>query len=513
MGIDLSKKRSKASLFSATLLSATCMVGSGWLFSAQLSARAAGNWSFLAYFLSAVIVAAVGMCLSKVVGVYPVRGATARSSSLSHNSLFGMPFAFANWFGIMVTVATEAQATTQYLSAAIGSDYLMQNSSLTYAGKSLALMILFLYLMINYYGIKVLARVNNVVSVLKIFTPIFTILVLIIAAFHEGTGGTQNFYLTTNSEFTPSDAIGAIIGAGLIYSFNGFQTSVAYASEIENPKRNVPISIITSIGIVLVLYLGLQYAFMASVPHEILLMKGGWSGMNFSSPLLNLSMLLGLNFLAILLLADSVISPSGTGYAYLGASSRMLYGMAKEKQVPGFIAKLDPIYNFSKRSMLINFFLVAIVLWNAKNWSCLMIVVTGYHTIGYMAAPVSMGGIFPKYRPFGIVVFIILGLVMNTISSSHLLAMNLSLTTVMVIYSSIQNRIGISLSKILYFNCPFLLYLWIIYLVDNVWITVIISAIVYVSLTNKRYVSFCRTSIARNDTELDEQRNTVKESN
>ncbi len=116
------------------------------------------------------------------------------------------------------------------------------------------------------------------------------------------------------------------MGAGLIYSFNGFQLAVAFASEIEKPKRNVPLSIIFSIVIVMFVYMALQLAFMGAVPHDML--QAGWSSLNFHSPLVNLAMLLGLNFLMILLMADSVISPSGTGYAYLGGSARMFYAMA-----------------------------------------------------------------------------------------------------------------------------------------------------------------------------------------
>ena len=419
MGKGFVPKKASVSLLSATLLSATCMIGSGWLFSAQLTAKIAGNWAFLAWILAAVLITMVGLCLAKVVAKYPVRGATTRSSALSHNGIFGMPFAFANWFGIMVVITTEAQATTQYLSAAIGSSVLMQHGLLTYTGKFLALFILFVYLVVNYYGIKLLARVNNVVTVLKVFTPLFTIMIFLIAAF-DHSGLSNNFTLATNSHFGAPDAFMAIIGAGLIYSFNGFQISVSFASEVKNPRRNVPLSIILSVLVILVVYLGLQFAFMAAIPHNALVAAGGWQGLNFSSPLLDVAMLLGLNFLAILLLADSVVSPSGTGYTYLGASSRMLYAMAAEGQMPRWIAKLDPVYNFSKRSMLINWVLAALVLFNAQSWAALMVVVTGYHVIGYMAAPISMGAISPKTRVPGAFVFMLLGLIMLTIPQGGL---------------------------------------------------------------------------------------------
>ena len=483
----------KASLFSAILLSATCMVGSGWLFSSQLAAKYAGNWAFLSWFLAALLVIAIGICLSVVVAKFPVRGAITRSSALSHNSIFGMPFAFANWFGVVVTVATEAQATTQYISAASKSTLLMQAGSLTICGKVLALLILLVYLIINYYGIKLLAKVNNIITVFKIFVPLFTIIVFIIATL-DHSNATDNFYLATNSHYGPSSAITAMIAAGLVYSFNGFQMSVAYASEIENPKRNVPLSIIISVIIVMILYMGLQYGFMGAIPHNYLVSHGGWDGLNFSSPLLNLAMLIGLNFMGMLLILDSIISPSAGGYTYLGATSRMLYAMASEGQMPRWLAKICPIHNFSKRSMLVNFILVAIMLWNASNWASLMVIVAGYNIIGYMAAPVSMGAIAKcnKTRIAGSFVFMLLGMLMTTMSAHDLILMNLSLTIIMIIYGILQiKKIGVS--TVLILATPFLIYLWLLPLILNPWIIGVISIIFYWLITSIKYVNFCKT--------------------
>ncbi len=504
--ITLKKDRSenhKISLLSATLLSSTCMIGSGWLFSSQLSAKYAGNWAFLAWILAALIVCSVGMCLAKVVAIYPVRGATTRSSSLSHNNVFGMPFAFANWFGIVMAVATEAQASTQYLAAATKSNFLLQNHSLTVYGKLLALFFLLIYLVINFNGVKLLAKVNNVITILKIFTPLMAVLVFMIAAL-DHTGHTSNFVLSTNNHYGPGSAITAIIGAGLIYSFNGFQTSVAYASEIENPKRNIPLAILFSIGIVLVLYICLQYAFMAAIPHAALTAEGGWQGLNFSSPLLNLAMLLGLNFMAIILLADSVVSPSGTGYAYLGASSRMLYAMASEGQMPGWLAKLCPIYNFSKRSMMVNFLLIGFMLWNAHSWAGLMIIVTGFHLIGYMAAPVSLGAITPKARFWGLIVFVLVSLVMLTLPSHALRNINLALTMIMIVYGFIQHQAGIK--RLLIYTFPFLAFLWIMYATKLLlssdhpyFIFTAISIGFYILITNDKYVTSCRKFITEHE--------------
>ncbi|KTD67589.1 amino acid permease [Legionella santicrucis] len=490
-------QHAKISLFSATALSATAMVGSGWLFSAQLNAKIAGNYSFVAWILAALLVMAVGLCLAQVASIYPVRGATARSSALSHNNIFGMPFAFANWFGLMVTIGTEAQATTQYLAAAIKSDVLMTEHSLTLYGKLFALSILVIYLLINYFGIKLLAKINNTVTVIKILSPIFTIIVFLIMRFD-----TSNFSLDTNSQYGVGSAITAIISAGLIYSYNGFQLAVAFASEIENPKRNIPLSIVLSIVIVMFVYMLLQLAFMGAVPHDVL--ASGWSSLNFHSPLINLAMLLGVNFLAMILIADSIVSPSGTGYSYLGGASRMFYAMAKEGQMPKrTITKLHPRYNLCRRSLLINFTLTAIFLWNSDSWASLMVIVTGYHLIGYMAAPISMGAIKPNTRIFGIIVFCILGLMMSTLPAADFLKMNLSISVLMVIYGIIQITRRMKVTTLLVLSTPFLTYLWLIYFYQNIYYILLTSALFYALITHKEYVKLCKeTQLMTEDDEV-----------
>jgi len=397
-----------------------------------------------------------------------------------------MPFAFANWFGIMVCVATEAQATTQYLSAALKNTNLMNNHGLTIYGKLFALGVLFLYLIVNFYGIKLLAKVNNIVTALKIITPIFTIVLFLIARFDK-----SNFQLDSSYVYTAGSALGAIVGAGLIYSFNGFQLAVAFASEIEKPKRNVPLSIVLSIVIVMFVYMALQFAFMGAIPHEML--QAGWSSLNFHSPLLNLAILLGLHFLVILLMADSVISPSGTGYAYLGGSARMFYAMAAEGQMPEWsIGKLNPVYNLCRRSLLINWVMIAVVLWNAESWSSLMVVVTGYNLLGYMAAPISMGAIKPKTRVFGVFVFVILGIIMTTLPKHDLFMMIISLVVLMVIYGGVQLTKKNNFLILIGLIAPFMGYLGMIYLYQNLIYVGVVSFLFYLFITSVPFVQFCK---------------------
>lgn len=59
----------------------------------------------------------------------------------------------------------------------------------------------------------------------------------------------------------------AIVAGGLIYTFNGFQTIVAYEVKLKIMVEMYPLAIILALVLVLALYLGLQYGFMQAVPH------------------------------------------------------------------------------------------------------------------------------------------------------------------------------------------------------------------------------------------------------
>ncbi|WP_162902123.1 amino acid permease, partial [Facilibium subflavum] len=87
------------------------------------------------------------------------------------------------WFGLLAMIPTEAQATVQYLSPFISFTHLYEGNALTFSGRILAIVILMIYFLINYFGIKLLSRVNNVATIFKISIPTITILVLLAAHF------------------------------------------------------------------------------------------------------------------------------------------------------------------------------------------------------------------------------------------------------------------------------------------------------------------------------------------
>ncbi|MDE4974108.1 amino acid permease, partial [Francisella tularensis subsp. holarctica] len=84
--------------------------------------------------------------------------------------------------------------------------------------------------------------------------------------------------------------------------------------------------------------------------------------------LLQVATLIGLGYIAVLLIIDSIVSPSATGYSYLGASSRMLYALSAEGQMPRYFAKINKQVNISIRSLIAKFLIFSGFLIFYDNW-------------------------------------------------------------------------------------------------------------------------------------------------
>jgi amino acid transporter len=119
-----------------------------------------------------------------------------------------------------------------------------------------------------------------------------------------------------------------------------------------------------------------------------MIMKG-WHQLNFTSPLAQLLLLLNLNFWAIVLYLDACVSPSGTAIIYTGSASRNFTGMAEDQQMPQFFNALHPIYNISRRSLLLTLAMCICMVVFFRNWQKIMIVVTVFQLITCVAIPIS----------------------------------------------------------------------------------------------------------------------------
>ncbi|WP_298773114.1 APC family permease [uncultured Shewanella sp.] len=390
-------QQNRPGLLSTIFLSIGTMIGSGWLFAAYYSSQVAGAASILSWIIGAIIVLIMAVLLSEIAIKYPVNGLFTRLLSLSHNQHFGFVTGISNWLLGLILVPSEAIASTQYVATVnpIWTPYLFNNGEITSLGMGLTTLFMLFYLLVNYWGIHFLARVNNAITWIKIIVPASVAIIFIITAFD-----TSNFTAYQNS-FMPygfNSVLTAIVSSGIFYSFFGFQAAVSFCAELENPKRNIPITLISSVVIVLIIYLLLQVAFIGALPSEML--TQGWTHLNFESPLAQLAAILGLNFIVIILYTDSVISPTGTGLLYLGIASRQLNEMVKHKQMPAFFGTRDLKILFSRRALILSFICSLVLIFFFRNWQLIAGLTTTFIIISCIALPVTYSKLLKSTEGF-----------------------------------------------------------------------------------------------------------------
>jgi amino acid transporter len=517
-----SEKSKKIGLFSVISISVSGIIGSSWLFSAYLGAKEAGSGVFLSWFLVLIFFLLMALVISEIVAMYPVRGVVGRLGVISHNKYFGAIFSFAIWLDFIGGIPAEAQATVEYMSdltPAI-SKQLMYDGSLTFLGICLSIGILIIYWLINMFGIKFFAKVNNAIVIYKFIIPVFVGITLIYYCFHI-----ENFKVFHNS-FVPygvNSIFIAITASGMIYAFNGFQLGTSFASEVKNPAKTLPAGMIISIIICFVIYILLQTAFIGALNTKELA-STGWHALNFNSPFVRLTSLIGLNFMTLMLYVDACISPSGTGIAFVGGTSRVLCGMAREKQVPKVFSHVDKKFNFSKASMLFNFILAVCFLFLFDSWANLILFLTSLIILLYMVVPISLIGLrraLPnEKRTFKLpcaffvctFLFVIQSLFFVFVGAKDMIYLTLAITAFMLVFMLLNKpeKSNCNFRDIVFTCLPFLIYLWILaglirigpkvyggYGFVNTYtlfISIAILAIItFVYITSSKFVKKCRS--------------------
>jgi amino acid transporter len=379
--------------FALMLTGLGSIIGSGWLFGAWNAAKLAGPGAVWAWVIGAVVITAIALTYAELGAMFPESGGMVRYSQYSHGSLVGFIGAWANWIAIVSVIPVEAEASVQYMAGwkwQWAQDLYMHkpdgHGELTVPGLTIAAGLVVIYFLLNFWSVKLFARSNSAITMFKLIVPALTGICLIASGFHA-----ENFAVGIEGHahsFDLASVLTAVATAGIVFSFNGFQSPVNLAGEARNPGRSIPIAILGSIAIATVVYVILQVAYIGAVPTD-LLAKAGWKGIDFSSPFAELAILVNLHWLAMLLYADAFISPSGTGMTYTATTARMIYGMERNGTMPKAFGKLSPTWGVPRAAMWFNLAVSFVFLFFFRGWGTLAAVISVATIISYLTGPVS----------------------------------------------------------------------------------------------------------------------------
>src|SRR6201995_5000733 len=380
--------------------SETSIIGSGWLFGALFAAQAVGGAAILAWLIAGVVVMVLALVHAELGAMYPVSGGTARCPHFAFGSVAGIGFGFFSYVQAVTIAPIECFAFMQYASYYWPSIYNADTKNVTGVGFILTIILMAIFVAVNFLAMRIFARVNNVITWWKVAVPVLAIIVLL-TQWHSGN------FTAGGTGFMPGGIkalFGALPAAGIIFAYSGFEQCDQLAGEIKNPGRNLPLAIIISVLIGTAIYCLLQVAFIVALPPALVGNHGGLIGLVCPSsgtcnpsiaelnagPFAAVAVLSGTAWLAHILRIDAFISPSGTGLIYTTGTSRVSYGLARNRYAPQAFARVDR--NGVPWVGLIGAFLIGLLfLLPFPSWHSLVGLITGASVLMYAGAPLSLG--------------------------------------------------------------------------------------------------------------------------
>lgn len=372
------------SLLDLTMASLGGVIGSGWLFGALYGANTAGPASIVSWIIGGISVLFIGFVFAELGGMLPETGSIARYPHYTHGHLTSFIIGWAAWIAYASVPAIEAEGVMQYASHWIAGLYNTQTGLLTGFGLLVAAVLMIVFFLINYYGVRIFAKVNTTVTILKFIMPLLTIITFLFAGLHWRN-------LSHFGGFTPngsSSILVAVATSGIIFSYTGFRQALDLSGEAKNPQRDVPLALLLSNVISIGLFVLLELVFVVGLSPAAL--SHGWVNVSFSAPFAELATSLNLGWLAMFLYADAIVSPAGTGNVYLATTARVLYALANNGYFPKALAKVNPKTGIPSASLIVALILGLIFLLPFPSWQSLVGLVSSATIFTYIIGPVSL---------------------------------------------------------------------------------------------------------------------------
>ena len=386
---DVGLKR-EMGLIGATWASETSIIGSGWLFGALFAAQAAGTAALLGWVIAGVIVVILALVHAELGGMYPVSGGTARFPHFAFGSVAGISFGFFSWLQAVTVAPIECFAVMTYGSYYWHGLYDPVKGNVTTAGFIMTIVLMATFTAINFLAMRLFSKVNAGITWWKVAVPVLAIIVLLFKFNPKNLGAGGGFM-----PYGIKALFAAIPSAGIVFAYLGFEQADQLAGEIKNPQKNLPRAILMATGIGIAIYVLLQFVFIGAIPHSLISGPKGWAGIPANNPIAigpfaGLAGVIGLSWLAVILRLDAFISPFGTGLIYQTSTSRVGYGLARNRYYPQMFQKTDS-RGVPWFSLIIAFLFGLLFLLPFPSWHSLVGLVTSASVLMYAGAPLALG--------------------------------------------------------------------------------------------------------------------------
>jgi APA family basic amino acid/polyamine antiporter len=194
---------------------------------------------------------------------------------------------------------------------------------------TIAIVAILLFYGVNLLGLKMSAKTQNVLTLIKI---ILILLLITPLFFADAQAGSQVINTSTISptfmEYIKAFGIGLV---AVSFTYGGYQQTINFGAEVDKPTKNVPRGIFLGIAIIIILYLTINYAYIKVIGFDALkdtkniaaVMASKVFGINAER------ILSGFLFLSVLAYVNVLLM----------SNPRVMYAMSEDKILPPIFGK------------------------------------------------------------------------------------------------------------------------------------------------------------------------------
>ena len=408
------------SLFGGVSILVGIMVGSGIFYLGSYVFMFAGNsqgLALLAWVVGGIVTLISGLCYAELGAMMPRAG----GSYVYLREAYGKSVAFMSGFSSFILGSSGSIAALALAFATILNNFVAINEA---TQKGIAILVIVLLTVANYYGVKFGSWIQNLFTVAKL-VPILIIL---------GLGlflGNQSPDLSINVDASV-DVMGLIsmVAMGVVatlWAYEGWTNLNNVSEELKNPKRNLPLALVIAIFFVMILYVLFNFAIYRVLSFQEIVDAIAGGNLFLGTAVAN--RLLG-GFGSTLVGLGMLVSVFGATNGCVMVFPRLYYAMAKDGLFFRRVGEINPSTKTPANAILLSAFVsIILVFFRNLNQLTSLVVLQGLIFNGLIFFSViifrrTLPNIERPYRVLGypvvpiIATLVMVGLLVNTLMTS-----------------------------------------------------------------------------------------------
>ncbi|MEO1967614.1 MAG: APC family permease [Sphingomonadaceae bacterium] len=300
----------------ASLYPVNGMVGAGIFAVPALLAAAVGGFAPWLMLVGGILFMPIALVYAWLATRFSHSGGPVLYGEAAFGRFVGFQAGWGRYASNIVTAAANTQVMVAYAAALIPA---LNNPA---AQEIATIASLVLFMVINLVGLRFAAGTLGVMTAIKLL-PLGA---LVVAAFFAGD--------PSAAFAVPKFTLGENVILLTYYAFIGFESVAEAAGEVRNPKRVIPVALVTMVSAVTLLYMAVIWAYVAMMPQ----LTGGTS----DNALVDAGRAAMGHIGGIALVVAAVFSIGANTFSGNTTLPRLAFGMGERRMLPRWFTHVSP---------------------------------------------------------------------------------------------------------------------------------------------------------------------------